>query len=81
MLNYSCTGRENELAVAVARVLGKRGTAGSDAHTFTEVGRCITVLQQAVASEHELIDELRAGRYYVAQRRPNGEYVRLTDPA
>jgi len=81
VLNYSCTGRENELAVAVARVLGKRGTAGSDAHTFTEVGRCITVLQQAVASEHELIDELRAGRHYVAQRRPNGEYVRLTDPA
>ena len=80
VLNYSCTNSENQLAVTVARVLGKRGTAGSDAHTFTEVGRCITVLQRAVASERELIDELRAGRHYMAQRRPNGEYVRLTDP-
>ena len=47
VLNYNCTDKENELAVAVARVLGKRGTAGSDAHTFTEVGRCITVLERS----------------------------------
>jgi hypothetical protein len=77
VLNYNCTDKENELAAAVARVLGKRGTAGSDAHSFTEVGRCITVLERAVASEGELIDELRAGRHYLARRRPNGEYVRL----
>ena len=79
VLNYNCTDKENELAAAVARVLGKRGTAGSDAHTFTEVGRCITVLERAVATEGELIDELRAGRHYLARRRPNGEYVRLAD--
>jgi hypothetical protein len=78
VLNYNCTDKENELAAAVARVLGKRGTAGSDAHSPTEVGRCITVLERVVASEGELIDELRAGRHYLARRRPNGEYVRLT---
>jgi predicted metal-dependent phosphoesterase TrpH len=77
VLNYNCTDKENELAAAVARVLGKRGTAGSDAHSFTEVGRCITVLERAVASEGELIDELRASRHYLARRRPNGGYVRL----
>jgi hypothetical protein len=77
VLNYNCTDKENELAAAVAQVLGKRGTAGSDAHTFTEVGRCVTVLERAVASEGELIEELRAGRHYLARRRPNGEYVRL----
>jgi predicted metal-dependent phosphoesterase TrpH len=77
VLNYNCTDKENELAVAVARVLGKRGTAGSDAHTFSEVGRCVTVLKRAVASEGELIDELRAGRHYLARRRPSGEYVPL----
>ena len=77
VLNYNCTDKENELAAAVARVLGKRGTAGSDAHTFTEVGRCITVLERVVASEGELIDELRAGRHYLARRRPSGEYVRV----
>ena len=77
VLNYNCTDKENEFAAAVAQVLGKRGTAGSDAHTVTEVGRCITVLERPVASEGELIEELRAGRYYLARRRPNGEYVRL----
>jgi hypothetical protein len=77
VLNYNCTDKENELAAQVARMLGKRGTAGSDAHTFTEVGRCITVLERAVASEGELIEALRSGRYYLARRRPNGEYVRL----
>src|SRR3989304_4539875 len=73
VLNYNCTDKENELAAAMARVLGKRGTAGSDAHTFTEVGRCITVLERAVASEGELIEELRAGRHHLARRRPHGE--------
>ena len=81
VLNYNCTDKENELAAAVARVLGKRGTAGSDAHTFTEVGRCITVLERVVASESELIEELRAGRHYLARRKPNGEYVPFVSPA
>jgi len=80
VLNYNCTNKENELAAAVARTLGKRGTAGSDAHTFTEVGRCITVLERVVVSEGELIEELRAGRHHLARRRPNGEYIRLAGP-
>jgi predicted metal-dependent phosphoesterase TrpH len=77
VLNYACTQKENELAQEAARVLGKRGVAGSDAHTYTEVGRCVTIFQQAVGSEEELIEELRAGRYHLAQRRPSGEYVPL----
>ena len=81
VLNYNCTDKENELAAAVARTLGRRGTAGSDAHTFTEVGRCITVLERVVDSESELIEELRAGRHHLARRRPNGEYVRVAGPA
>jgi len=51
--------------------------AGSDAHTYTEVGRCVTIFERAVGSEEELIEELRAGRYHLAQRRPSGEYVPL----
>ena len=77
VLNYACTEKENQLAQEAARVLGKRGVAGSDAHTYTEVGRCVTIFQRAVGSEGELIEELRAGRYQVAQRRPNGDYVPL----
>ena len=77
VLNYACTEKENQLAQEVARVLGKQGVAGSDAHTYTEVGRCVTIFQRAVGSEKELIEELRAGRYRLARRRPSGEYVPL----
>jgi predicted metal-dependent phosphoesterase TrpH len=77
VLNYACTQKENQLAQEAARVLGKPGVAGSDAHTYTEVGRCVTIFQRAVASEEELIREVRAGRYTLAQRRPSGEYVPL----
>jgi len=77
VLNYACTEKENQLAQEAARMLGKEGVAGSDAHTYTEVGRCVTIFQRAVGSEQELIEELRAGRYSLAQRRPSGEYVPL----
>ena len=77
VLNYACTQKENQLAQEAAQVLGKKGVAGSDAHTYTEVGRCVTIFQRAVGSERELIEELRAGRYRLAERRPSGEYVPL----
>lgn len=77
VLNYACTQKENQLAQEAARALGKPGVAGSDAHTYTELGRCVTIFQRAVRSEEELIKELRAGRYRLAQRRPSGEYVPL----
>jgi len=77
VLNYACTEKENQLAQQAARALGKPGVAGSDAHTYTEVGRCVTIFERAVGSEEELIEELRAGRYHLAQRRPSGEYVPL----
>jgi predicted metal-dependent phosphoesterase TrpH len=77
VLNYACTEKENQLAQEAAQVLGKPGVAGSDAHTYTEVGRCVTIFERAVGSEEELIEELRAGRYHLAQRKPSGEYVPL----
>jgi len=77
VLNYACTDKENQLAQEAAQVLGKPGVAGSDAHTYTELGRCVTIFERAVGNEKELIEELRAGRYRLAQRRPSGEYVPL----
>jgi predicted metal-dependent phosphoesterase TrpH len=77
VLNYACTEKENQLAQEAALVLGKPGVAGSDAHTYTELGRCVTIFERTVGSEEELIEEVRAGRYRLAQRKPSGEYVPL----
>lgn len=54
---------ENELALKVSRVLGKKGVGGSDAHAVEHLGRCVTILDNAVSSEAELVAELKAGRF------------------
>ncbi len=75
VLNSCCTDRENSLALEVARKLGLRGTAGSDAHSTHGLGSSVTVFQREIRNESELIAELRAGRYYPAQRLPSGEII------
>lgn len=75
VLNSCCTERENSLALEVARKLGLRGTAGSDAHSTYGLGSSVTVFQREIRNESELIAELRAGRYYPAQRLPSGEII------
>ena len=75
VLNSCCTERENSLALEVARKLGLRGTAGSDAHSTHGLGSSVTVFQREIRNESELIAELKAGRYYPAQRLPSGEII------
>jgi len=75
VLNSCCTERENSLALEVARKLGLRGTAGSDAHSTHGLGSSVTVFQREIRDERELIAELRAGRFYPAQRLPSGEII------
>jgi len=75
VFNSCCTERENFLALEVARKLGLRGTAGSDAHSTHGLGSSVTVFQREIRDERDLIAELRAGRFYPAQRLPSGEII------
>lgn len=75
VLNGGCTERENLLALEVAKRLGMKGTGGSDAHSERGLGCFVTVFEREVRSESELIAELKAGRYYPAQRQPSGEII------
>jgi hypothetical protein len=38
------------------------GTGGSDAHQVHEIGMCLTLFENEVTNEEELIREIRAGR-------------------
>ncbi len=68
--------RENRLAQEVAKLLGKPGVAGSDAHRTPEVGRCATMFEGSdAASENELVKALRSGRFHATQRQPGGGFV------
>ncbi len=58
---------ENLFALAVARHLGLRGIASSDAHSTHGIGRFVTVFEGEVASTGELIAAIRSRRYYPAR--------------
>lgn len=58
--NGNCTPRENGFAAAVARVLAKPTTAGSDAHYAEDIGRQRTRSARPVCDIEGLIAALRA---------------------
>jgi len=68
--NGGCTSGENHFTLRVARILGKRGIGGSDAHSTHGLGCFTTVFERPLADERDLIAELRAGRYFPAEGLP-----------
>jgi len=69
VLNCKVTDPENEMARRVADRLGLTAVAGSDAHRLDEVGQCLTILEKDIRSERELVEELRAGRFTVQNKK------------
>ncbi len=66
--NGSSPRLEAEFGLEVARRLGLPVIGGSDSHAPHTVGRCVTVFERAIASEADLLAELRAGRYRAEHR-------------
>lgn len=62
-INGRATRRENEFAARLCDLTGLPGTAGSDCHTASGVGRCATEFQRRISDLGDLIQELRAGRF------------------
>lgn len=54
---------ENDMARKVAEKLGLPGTGGSDAHRIDEIATWITVFDNDIKDETELLHELHAGRF------------------
>ncbi|MDO8673217.1 MAG: PHP domain-containing protein [Dehalococcoidia bacterium] len=75
VLNGANSDVENEFALKVGRLLGMRGTGGSDAHSTHGLGCCTTLFERDIASEEDLLDELRAGRFRPAAGLLTGELV------
>ena len=77
--NGGNTARENLFALRVARVLGKPGTGGSDAHSSQGVGIFTTVFERTLQSQEQMIEELRAGRFHPTQGLPQGKPVPVSE--
>ena len=58
--------RENAFSRDLADRLNQRGVAGSDSHEVEDIGRAATFFDREVSSLEELIVELKAGRFRVA---------------
>ena len=67
VFNAGTGERENLFALAVARHLGFRGVASSDAHSTHGIGRFVTVFEGEVVTTHGLIAAVRSRRYYPAR--------------
>jgi len=67
--NGRVTDAENEIASQVAIRLGLVGTAGSDAHDIGSLGTWITIFENKIESEEDLIRELRGGRFVTSSQK------------
>ena len=54
---------ENDMAGKVAEKLGLPGTGGSDAHRVDEIATWVTVFENDIENEIQLVQELHAGRF------------------
>jgi hypothetical protein len=62
-INGRGAAKENEFSRRLAELMDMRGTAGSDAHARTDIGRCATRFERDISGVEDLITELKAGRF------------------
>ena len=64
VLNGCNTPRENYFALQVAKMIGKPGTGGSDAHSTQGIGYFTAVFEEQLESAEQMLDQLHKGRFY-----------------
>lgn len=67
--NAQVRDQENEMAEKVAKILKLPGTSGSDAHNVDDVGKLITIFDQDIKNNEELVDCLREGKFTIGSAR------------
>lgn len=78
--NGANTPKENAYAAEVARLLGVRGTGGSDAHSTSGLGYFATGFDTIVDSQDGLLEELHAGRFEALQLESAGIFSYFNPP-
>ena len=54
---------ENRFAQGVVKVVGKKGTGGSDAHSTNGLAKGMTVFHGDIRNQEDLVEALRAGAF------------------
>ncbi len=66
--NGRSSWQEIQAARKAAVVLDRKGTGGSDAHSVLSVGSCVTVFDNPVESEIQLVAQLRNGHFQAKKK-------------
>lgn len=64
---------ENQFALKVAKVVGKRGIGASDCHSTNGVGYFVTVFDEELRDQAHMLEQLHAKRFHAGQGLPAGE--------
>lgn len=73
VLNGCNTPRENYFALRVAKVLGKPGTGGSDAHSTQGIGYFTAVFEEHLESPEQMTDQMHRGRFWPGRGLADGK--------
>ena len=74
-LNGRGNDRENAFSKRLCALMGMPGTAGTDSHALQDVGKCATYFEREIHDVRELIQELKAGRFYAVDLRSSSVSV------
>ena len=55
--------KENKFSADLCEFMEMPGTAGTDAHSRSDIGRCATEFERDIKNVEGLIEELKAGRF------------------
>ncbi|HEY4668861.1 MAG TPA: PHP domain-containing protein [Tepidiformaceae bacterium] len=73
VLNGCNTPRENYFALQVAKILGKPGTGGSDAHSTQGIGYFTAVFDEVLETQEHIVEQLHKGRFHPARGLAEGK--------
>ncbi|MBA4180282.1 MAG: metal-dependent phosphoesterase [Anaerolinea sp.] len=73
VLNGCNTPRENYFALQVAKILGKPGTGGSDAHSTQGIGYFTAVFEEDLESPAQMVEQMHKGRFFPGRNLAEGK--------
>jgi predicted metal-dependent phosphoesterase TrpH len=68
-LNGRGSDKENEFSRRLCKLMNLPGTAGTDSHAISDIGKCATYFERDIRDERELIAEILANRFYAVDLR------------
>ena len=77
-INGRGSDKENEFSQRLCEMMHLPGTGGTDSHAISDIGKCATYFEREIRDERELIEELRAGRFYAVDLR-TGKPIAVRD--